>query len=123
LTSDIHIVRLCKAHDSLINATYLINALIDITLSTKVTLNSFSKHKFYLPRSTAHSCHKFSVGPQPFAYNELYCLLHKWSIIIIHQSFPRPFRCSIYWEDNESLRFPVLFSSVDIPFRMSFIQL
>jgi len=31
LTSDIHIVRSCEAHDNIIIATYLISALIDIT--------------------------------------------------------------------------------------------
>jgi hypothetical protein len=65
LISYIHIVRLCEAHDSLIIATYLISALIDITLSRKVTLNEFTKHKFHLLRSSAHSFHKFSVGPYP----------------------------------------------------------
>jgi len=36
LTSDIHIVNSCEAHDSLINATYLITALIDITFPRRL---------------------------------------------------------------------------------------
>jgi hypothetical protein len=65
LYNGIHIVSLCEADDSLINATHLITASVDITLSRKDTLNALSKHKFYLVRISAHSCHKFSVVPYP----------------------------------------------------------
>jgi hypothetical protein len=121
LASNIQTIISCEADDSLINATYLIITSIDIAWSGKDILIAFSKHKFYWWERVHIVATNFLLTLQPLN-NELYFIKYKWSVLIIHQRFPCLIWLSICSEANEELRFPVSFLSVDIPFRLLFIQ-